>query len=101
RARRRRWAPGTQEPEPVVEALRDRSRPERAEPRRRELERERQAVEAEADAGDVDRCLCVYLEPGRGRGAALREQAHSLVVQKLARRELLLRIGDRERRHAE
>ena len=99
--RRRRAAAGAEEPEAVVEPLGHRSGPERAEPAGGELERERQAVEPEADARDVRRVLLVERESRRGRRRALDEQPHRLVVEEIGRRERLLRVGDRQRRHAE
>ncbi len=99
--RRRRAAAGAEEPETVVEPLGHRSGAERAEPPGGELDRERQTVEPEADAGDVGRVLLVERESRRGRRCALDEQPHRLEVEEIGRRERLLRIGDRERRHAE
>ena len=99
--RRRRAAAGAEEPEAVVEPLGHRRGAERAEPPGGELDRERQAVEAEADARDVRRVLLVERESRRGRRRALDEQPHRLVVEEIGRRERLLRIGDRQRRHAE
>ncbi len=100
--RRRRAAAGAQQPEAVVQPLGERGRAERAEPPGGQLERERQAVEPEADARDVHRVLVVEREarhrpPPRARrtGAPPRSGAARPAAWQL------LRVGDRERRHAE
>ena len=100
-ARRGGVAPVAEDPEAVVESLRDRRDAERAEPARRELERKRQPVEAKADACDVLRHLIVELEPGRRGGGACDEQRDGLVAEEAVGRQRSLRIGDVERRDPE
>ncbi len=100
-ARRCGVAPVAEDPEPVVEPLRDRRRAQSPEPARCELERERQPVEAEADARDVLGHVLVEREPRRRRSRALDEQRDGLVAEEPLERERLLRIGDVERRDSE
>ena len=63
-ARRRGAAACAQQPEAVVQPLRDRVRPQRAEPGCGELDREREAVEPVADANYLARVSLLESEPG-------------------------------------
>ena len=81
--RRRGVAAVAQDPEAVVEPLRDRRRAQRAESTRGELERERQAVESQADARDILGDVLVELEPGCRRRGSLDEERDGLVLEQL------------------
>ena len=85
----RRTAAAGEETEAFVESRRDLGRPERDDPRRRELDGERDAVESTADLGDRG----VVRVDGRVRShrpCPLVEQLHGLVVDERAERPHLL-----------
>jgi len=99
--RRGRVAAGAEHAEAVAEPLRDRGRPQRAEPTGGELDCERQPIEPEADPGHVGGVVGVEREVGCDGVSALHEQLHGLVGHQLLRRARLSRVGDVQRRDAE
>ena len=62
--------------EPVVEAVGQLGRGQRAQPRHRQLDRQRHAVEGPADLGDRRGVAGVELEVGQHRGGPVGEQPH-------------------------
>ena len=94
-------APRSQQPEAVVEPLRNRCRAEHADPSCGELECQRQSVEPEADARHVLRVLGVELEAGRRGGRPVDEERDGLVLEELVQRERPFGARDVERRDAE
>jgi hypothetical protein len=87
-------AEGAQHPESVVQPLRDRSRPERAQPSGGELEREWQPIKPGADARHVRRVLLIERKARCRCVRALDEQAHRLVAEELGRISRLIGVRD-------
>jgi len=98
---RRSMARRAENPEPVVEPLRDRRGTECSEAAGRELECQWQAVESKADSGNIDRVLLVKHEARCRRSSALHEQPHGFIAHQVARPERLLGVRDVERRNPE
>ena len=101
-ARRRRAGVGAQQPEAVVQALRERARTQPPEPRRRPA----RAPAAGRRAGSrcaprPSRSRASTAKPGTAAPRAVREQAHGLVAHQLLGGVAALGIRDRQRRHAE
>jgi hypothetical protein len=88
-------------PEPVVEPLRDRRGTECSETAGRELECQWQAIESKADSGNIDRVLLVKHEARCRRSSAPHEQPHGFIAHQVARLERLLGVRDVERRNPE